>query len=85
MEPLTFSAVRPISISGSTEISSATSVTGRPIAGRTIRAAKVRSSRARTVRIEGPSDLDVYADGDPIGRLPVTVTVHREAVRILAG
>ena len=45
----------------------------------------VRSSRARTVRIEGPSDLDVYADGDPIGRLPVTVTVHREAVRILAG
>src|SRR5471032_796052 len=41
IEPLTFRAVRPMSISGSTEISSATSVTGRPIAGSTISAAKV--------------------------------------------
>ncbi|SUH37851.1 Uncharacterised protein [Salmonella enterica subsp. enterica] len=33
IEPLTFSAVRPISINGSTEINSATSVTGKPMAG----------------------------------------------------
>ena len=41
MAPLTFKAVRPMSISGSTEINSATSDTGRPIAGSTISAAKV--------------------------------------------
>ena len=39
--PLTFNAVRPMSINGSTEISSATNDTGKPIAGSTINAAKV--------------------------------------------
>ena len=78
MEPLTFSAVRPISISGSTEISSATSVTGRPIAGRTIRAAKVAppptpatpAERTRRARVangvvqpeDGPATLTVPVD-----------------------
>src|SRR3990167_4712474 len=41
IEPLTFNAVRPISISGSTEISNATNDTGKPIAGSTISAANV--------------------------------------------
>ena len=41
IEPLTFNAVRPMSISGSTEINSATSDTGKPMAGSTISAAKV--------------------------------------------
>ncbi len=41
IEPFTFNAVRPISINGSIEISSATKVTGKPIAGSTISAAKV--------------------------------------------
>ncbi|MNG11797.1 hypothetical protein D3C84_953650 [compost metagenome] len=41
IEPFTFSAVRPMSISGSTEISNATSSTGKPMAGNTISAAKV--------------------------------------------
>ncbi len=41
IEPLTFNAVRPMSISGSTEISKATRDTGKPMAGSTISAAKV--------------------------------------------
>src|SRR5471030_1856156 len=41
IEQLTFNAVRPMSISGSTEISNATSDTGKPIAGSTISAANV--------------------------------------------
>ena len=41
MEPLTFRAVRAISISGSTEISTAATVTGKPMAGSTTSAAKV--------------------------------------------
>jgi hypothetical protein len=41
MEPLTLSAVRPMSISGSIEISRPASATGRFSADSTIRAAKV--------------------------------------------
>ena len=41
IEPLTFRAVRPMSISGSTEISKPASATGKSIADSTIRAANV--------------------------------------------
>ncbi|MNI96065.1 hypothetical protein D3C73_1544490 [compost metagenome] len=64
MEPLTFNAVRPISISGSTEISRATSVTGRPIAGSTISAANVAPPPTPAT----PAELTVT--------IPTSVAIH---------
>src|SRR5471030_2793687 len=64
IEPLTLSAVRPISISGSTEISKATSVTGKPIAGRTISAARVAPPPTPAT----PAELRVT--------IPTSVAIH---------
>ncbi len=61
---LTFSAVRPISISGSTDINSATRVTGNPIAGRTISAAKVAPPPTPAT----PAELTVT--------IPTSVAIH---------
>jgi YegS/Rv2252/BmrU family lipid kinase len=39
--------------------------------------------QARTVKLEADQPFDVYADGDPIGRVPATVTVVPRAVRVI--
>jgi hypothetical protein len=39
--------------------------------------------RAREVRITADRPFTVYADGDPIGELPVVVGVRPAAVRVL--
>jgi YegS/Rv2252/BmrU family lipid kinase len=39
--------------------------------------------RAPVVRIDADRPFVVYADGDPVGQLPVTVRVHAGAVRVL--
>ncbi len=39
--------------------------------------------RGREVRIEADRPFDVYADGDPLGSLPATVTMHHHAVQVL--
>jgi len=43
----------------------------------------VHVERAREVRIAADRPFTVYADGDPIGDLPVTVRVRPRAVRVL--
>ncbi len=43
----------------------------------------VRVFRARAVRVSADRPFTMYADGDPIGELPVTVTAVRGAVRVL--
>jgi diacylglycerol kinase family enzyme len=44
---------------------------------------QVRSWRAAEVRIEADRPFTVYADGDPIGELPATVTLLPRALRVL--
>jgi YegS/Rv2252/BmrU family lipid kinase len=43
----------------------------------------VHELRGRTVRISADRPFVVYADGDPIGELPITVRIVRDAVRVL--
>ena len=43
----------------------------------------VHVERAREVRIAADRPFALYADGDPIGDLPVTVRVRPRAVRVL--
>jgi diacylglycerol kinase family enzyme len=43
----------------------------------------VRVFRAREVSISADRPFTMYADGDPIGDLPVTVSALRGAVRVL--
>lgn len=43
----------------------------------------VHVERAREVRVAADRPFAVYADGDPIGNLPVTVRVRPRAVRVL--
>ena len=44
----------------------------------------VRQLRGREIRVDAPADRIVYADGDEIGRTPMTFTVRHRALRILA-
>lgn len=44
----------------------------------------VTEQRAALVRVDGPADLAVFADGDPISQLPCEVTVRQGALRVLA-
>jgi YegS/Rv2252/BmrU family lipid kinase len=43
----------------------------------------VHTDRARTVRITASRPFAVYADGDPIGRLPATISVLPGAMRVI--
>jgi YegS/Rv2252/BmrU family lipid kinase len=44
----------------------------------------VRTDRARIVRIAASRPFTVYADGDPIARLPATITVLPGAMHVIA-
>jgi diacylglycerol kinase family enzyme len=35
------------------------------------------------VEVRADEPFEVYADGDPIGRLPVSIRVSRQALRVL--
>jgi YegS/Rv2252/BmrU family lipid kinase len=52
-------------------------------AGTHVELPSVHLERAREVRIAADRPFTVYADGDPIGELPVTVRVRPHAVRVL--
>ncbi|GAC1319177.1 MAG: diacylglycerol kinase family protein [Thermoleophilaceae bacterium] len=39
--------------------------------------------RGAKVELSADRDFDVYADGDPIGRLPATMTVTRQGLRVI--
>jgi diacylglycerol kinase (ATP) len=51
-------------------------------AGTHVRHAQVRVHRAASVTLNAP-DLPAYADGEPIGPLPVTTTCVRRVLRVL--
>ena len=51
--------------------------------GAHVRLSAVRVARARTLHVQADRPIVMYADGDPIGELPVTVRVAASAVRVL--
>lgn len=53
--------------------------------GRHIRGSAARTFRGREVQIACDDDLLIYADGDPIGALPATLTVRPQALRVIGG
>lgn len=53
-------------------------------AGTHVELPEVSVTRATSVRIDADRPLRVFADGDPIGTLPVTITVRPGALRLLA-
>lgn len=55
----------------------------RAFPGRHVRHRGVETSRAARVRIEADEPLVVFADGDPVGVLPVEVTTRPAALRVL--
>ncbi|WP_370890364.1 diacylglycerol kinase family protein [Janibacter sp. GXQ6167] len=56
----------------------------RLLAGRHLGYRGVRTWQAQAVRVSSTERLVVFADGDPVGTLPVDLTVSRAALRILA-
>jgi len=51
--------------------------------GTHVRLADVDVERAETVRVDADERFEVYADGDLVGRLPVTIAVRPRALRLL--
>ena len=51
---------------------------------RTCTIRRVRVLRGREVHVDADRPFTVYADGDPIGELPVTIRVVPDALRVLA-
>lgn len=52
--------------------------------GRHLEHPKVRQARATQIRVTGEVPLAIQADGESVGRLPATFTVHRSALAVLA-
>lgn len=59
-------------------------VLARVFSGSHVRHSKVRYTRARAVRIDGPPDLLVQADGQIIGHLPATLRALPQAITVFA-
>jgi YegS/Rv2252/BmrU family lipid kinase len=51
--------------------------------GTHVQLSQVHELRGRTVRVSADRPFVVYADGDPIGELPMTVTAKPDAIRIV--
>jgi YegS/Rv2252/BmrU family lipid kinase len=51
--------------------------------GAHVRDPGVEVLRARSIRVDADRPFTVYADGDPIGDVPVTISARRHAVRVL--
>ncbi len=52
--------------------------------GRHVRSPAVHVERAREVRVSADRELAMYADGDPIGALPLVVRARRRVLRVCA-
>ncbi|MGH2403375.1 MAG: diacylglycerol/lipid kinase family protein [bacterium] len=52
--------------------------------GRHLGHPKVRQARASLIRVTSEVPLAIQADGESVGRLPATFTVHRAALSVLA-
>jgi diacylglycerol kinase family enzyme len=61
-----------------------TQVLPRVFKGTQVELPEVGMERAREVRIEADRPFTVYADGDPIGELPLTARIGERRVRIIA-
>lgn len=57
----------------------------RVFSGRHVESPHVEVLRARRVTVDADRPFPVYADGDPIATLPVTLTVRPGALRLLVG
>lgn len=53
--------------------------------GRHLERPQVSTFRGAEVRVEASRPFAIYADGDPIGSVPATVTVERHALTVLVG
>ena len=51
--------------------------------GTHVRRPSIAVRRARRVELDADRPFRVFADGDPVGTLPATVTVRPGAVRVL--
>jgi diacylglycerol kinase family enzyme len=51
--------------------------------GTHVRSPSITVLRGRNVRVSATRPFDVYADGDPIARLPAEISVLPAAVRVL--
>ena len=56
----------------------------RVFSGTHVESPSVRIERARQVRVSSDRPFTMYADGDPIGELPVTVRARERALRVIA-
>jgi YegS/Rv2252/BmrU family lipid kinase len=61
-----------------------TQVLPRVFKGTHVELPEVEETRARSVRISTDRPFVVYADGDPIGETPVTISVRPAALRVMA-
>ena len=55
----------------------------RVFSGTHVRDPRFEVVRGREVRVSADRPFVVYADGDPIGQLPATITCRPAAVRVL--
>lgn len=56
----------------------------RVFSGSHVESPSVHIERARQVRVSSDRPFTMYADGDPIGELPVTVRARERALRVIA-
>lgn len=56
---------------------------GRIFRGTHVHQRKFDYAKAHTVKVDGPADVIVQADGQIVGRLPVTFTLKRRALRVI--
>jgi diacylglycerol kinase family enzyme len=61
-----------------------TQVLPRVFKGTLLELPEVESIRARSARISTDRPFVVFADGDPIGETPVTISVRADALRVMA-
>jgi YegS/Rv2252/BmrU family lipid kinase len=61
-----------------------TQVLPRVFKGTLLELPEIESIRARSVRISTDRPFVVFADGDPIGETPVTISVRADALRVMA-
>lgn len=50
--------------------------------GTHVRQRKFHYTKAHSIRVDGPSDVPVFADGDPVGRLPAAITIKQRALDV---
>lgn len=55
----------------------------RAFRGTHIQQRKFHYTKAHSIRVEGPGDVKVHADGELVGGLPATFTVRQRAIKVI--